>query len=78
MGSVCGGMDDSAREFTTEAFAELTVLLEDVTALAVDGQSRDQSIERTRANIVQMRSLLSASLERLSLVELYIEERNRQ
>jgi hypothetical protein len=71
-------MDDSAREFTTEAFAELTVLLEDVTALAVDGQSRDQSIERTRANIVQMRSLLSASLERLSLVELYIEERNRQ
>jgi len=73
MGSVCGGMDKRDREYIAKAFAELTALLEDGAALAVDGQSKNQLIEQNSLRLGQLRFLLKAGLEKLDTIASHIE-----
>jgi hypothetical protein len=54
-------MEDSARDRISEAFGDLTDLLEDAAGLEVEGQSRRRPVAELRGITVRFRLLLNAS-----------------
>lgn len=54
-------MEDSARDRISEAFADLTALLEDAAGFAVEGQSRRRSVAELKSITLRVRPLLDAS-----------------
>ncbi len=67
--SVCGAMDEHARDKISKAFAGLTGLLEDAAGYAVDGQSLQRPPAALREIVAQIRPLLTASELALGNVE---------
>lgn len=73
-GSVCRCMNESDSDQIAKGFAELTTLLEDAAALAVDGQSGDRTPESIKAVSEDLRILLKASVTKLAWIERSIDE----
>lgn len=62
-------MEDTARDRISKDFADLTDLLEDAAGLAVEGQSRRQSVAALKEITSRLRSLVNASERTLTGIE---------
>lgn len=67
-------MEDTTRDRISKDFADLTVLLEDAAGLAVNGQSRRQSVAALKEIATSLRSLVNASERTLTGIEHALDE----
>lgn len=74
MASVCGAMEDTTRDRISRDFADLTALLEDAAGLAVEGQSRRQSVTALKEITARLRSLVNMSEQILTGIERALAE----
>ena len=61
-------MNEFDRDRTSKGFADLTALLENAAALAVEGQSSKHTLVSARANIKKFWPLLNACLVTLAAI----------